>query len=89
MDVALSGDPRYILPRVHLRFHDCAFVLVQQFLTTLTSIMEDFARKNTVPLVTVSDKVWARWNTVFESWKSGDLPDPITGETNSEYLITL
>ena len=45
--------------------------------------MEDFARKDTVPLVTVSDEVWARWNTVFESWKTGDLLDPITGETDS------
>ena len=25
-----------------------------------------------------------QWNTVFESWKSGDLPDPITGETDSK-----
>ena len=69
---------RYILPCVYLHFHDCALVLVQQFLATLASIIEDFARKDTVPLVTVSNEVWARWNTVFESWKSGDLPDPIT-----------
>ena len=74
---------RYILPCVYLHFHDCALVLVQQFLATLASIIEDFARKDIVPLVTVSDEVWARWNTVFESWKSGDLPNPITGETDS------
>ena len=74
--------PRYILPWVHLHFHDCTFVLVQQFLATLASIVEDFGRKDIVPFVTVSNEVWARWNTIFESWKFGDLPDPITDETD-------
>ena len=57
--------------------------MFQQFLATLASIIEDFARVDTVPLVTISDDVWARWNTVFESWKSGDLPDPIISKTDS------
>ena len=58
---------RYILPWVILHFHDCSSFLFQQFLAILASIMEDFTRKETVLLVTVSDDVWARWNTVFVS----------------------